>query len=74
MAINAGPKIVEDGLIFYLDAANPRSYDGAGTTWTDLTTDKANGTLVNMTSSNLIEENGGVFTFDGTNDYINGYK
>ena len=71
MAINAGPKIVEDGLIFYLDAANPRSYDGAGTTWTDLTTDKANGTLVNMTSSNLIEENGGVFTFDGTNDYIN---
>ena len=55
MAINAGPKIVEDGLIFYLDAANPRSYDGAGTTWTDLTTDKANGTLVNMTSSNLIE-------------------
>ena len=71
MAINAGPKIVEDGLILCLDAANPRSYDGAGNTWTDLTTDKANGTLVNMTSSNLIEENGGVFTFDGTNDYIN---
>ena len=71
MAINAGPKIVEGGLIFCLDAANPRSYDGAGTTWTDLTTDKANGTLVNMTSSNLIEENGGVFTFDGTNEYIN---
>ena len=71
MAINAGPKIVEDGLILCLDAANPRSYPGAGTTWTDLTTDKANGTLVNMTPSNLIEENGGVFTFDGIDDYIN---
>ena len=24
MAINAGPKIVEDGLVFYVDAANKR--------------------------------------------------
>ena len=36
MAINAGPKIVEDGLVFCVDAANRRSYPRAGTVWTDL--------------------------------------
>ena len=26
MAVTGGPNIVEDGLVFYLDAINPRSY------------------------------------------------
>ena len=68
MAINAGPKIVEDGLIFCLDAANPRSYDGAGTTWTDLTVNKNNGTLTN--GPTFDSANGGSIVFDGTNDYV----
>ena len=69
MAINAGPKIIEDGLVLCLDAANPRSYPGAGTTWTDLTTNKNNGTLTNgPTFSN--EGNGSILC-DGTDDYIN---
>jgi hypothetical protein len=36
MAVFAGPKIVENGLILYLDAANEKSYPGSGTTWFDL--------------------------------------
>jgi hypothetical protein len=31
MAVYAGPKIVEDGLIMYLDAVNQKSYPGSGT-------------------------------------------
>ena len=36
MSYNNGPKIVNDGLALYLDAANSRSYSGSGTTWSDL--------------------------------------
>jgi len=32
----AAPSIVTDGLAFHLDASNPASYPGTGTTWTDL--------------------------------------
>ena len=67
MAINAGPKIVEDGLVFCVDAASKRSYPGAGTTWTDLTANKNNMTLYN--SPTFTTENGGAVVFDGTNDY-----
>jgi len=69
MAINAGPKIVEDGLVFCVDAANPRSYPGAGTTWTDLTANKNNGTLTNGPTFN--SGNGGSIVFDGADDYVN---
>ena len=31
MAGHAAPNIVEDGLVFLVDAANPRSYPGSGT-------------------------------------------
>lgn len=36
MAPRYGPKIVKDGLVLALDAANPKSYPGTGTTWFDL--------------------------------------
>lgn len=68
MAINAGPKIIEDGLVFCVDAANPRSYPGAGTTWTDLTVNKNNGTLTN--GPTFDSANGGSISLDGINDYI----
>jgi hypothetical protein len=68
MSGNVAPKIVLDGLILYLDAANIRSYPGTGTVWTDLTDNKFNGTLTNgptFTSDNL----GGI-VFDGVDDYV----
>ena len=46
MAINAGPDVIEDGLVFCVDAANINSYPKSGTTWSDLAGSN-NGTLTN---------------------------
>ena len=72
MAINAGPKIVEDGLILCLDAANKKSYPRTGTVWTDLTANKKTGTLTNMDGSNFTNQKAGLLSFDGTNEYVLG--
>jgi len=69
MAFNYSPKIVTDGLVLYLDAANNRSYPGSGTTWTDLSRGSNNGTLTNGPTFN--SANGGSIVFDGINDYVN---
>ena len=69
MAINAGPKIVEDGLVFCVDAANKKSYPRTGTVWTDLTANKNNGTLTNMTD-NFSTDGAGSLTFDGSDEYV----
>lgn len=68
MSYNNGPKIVTNGMVFYFDAANNRSYPGSGTTWTDITKNGNNGTLTNGPSFSTA--NGGGVVFDGTNDYI----
>ena len=70
MGLSHSPRIVTDGLVFCVDAANKRSYPGAGTTWTDLTANKNNGTLQNM-PDNFSTDSAGSLTFDGTNDYVN---
>ena len=36
MAGKSGPKVVTDGLVLYLDPANPDSYPGSGNTWYDI--------------------------------------
>jgi hypothetical protein len=68
MAIYSGPEIPNDGLILNLDAANPRSYPGTGTTWSDLSGNGNNGTLVNGVGYS--SDNKGIMTFDGVNDYV----
>ena len=68
MGLLHSPRIVTDGLVLCLDAANKRSYPGAGTTWTDLTANKNNGTLQN--SPGFSSANGGSIVFDGANDYV----
>lgn len=56
--------VIDSSLILYLDAANPRSYPGSGTTWYDLSGNNNHFTLYNgPTYSN------GAIVFDGTNDY-----
>jgi hypothetical protein len=47
MALSRGPKIVTSGLVLALDAADRNSYNGTGTTWTDLSGNGYNATLVN---------------------------
>jgi len=39
------PPIIMSGLVSYLDARNPASYSGSGTTWTDLSGNSIDGTL-----------------------------
>lgn len=57
---------VQNGLLAYLDAGNTNSYPGTGTTWTDLSNNGKNSTLVNGPT---FSSSGGYFIFDGTNDY-----
>jgi len=68
MAINAGPDIIEDGLVLCLDAANINSYPKSGTTWSDLAGSN-NGTLTNGPTFDA--GNGGSIVFDGTDDKVN---
>ena len=70
MGVAYNSKIVTDGLVLCLDAGNPKSYPGSGTTWTDLSGNGNNGTLINMDGTNFNSANGGVLTFDGTNENI----
>lgn len=65
MACNAGPDIIEDGLVFCVDAANINSYPKSGATWTDLAGSN-NGTLANGPAFDA--SNGGGIVFDGTDD------
>ena len=65
-----GNRIVTDGLIFAVDAANPISYPGSGTTWNDLTLNKNNGTLIN--GPTFSSANAGSIVFDGVNDEVIG--
>ena len=62
--------IVQSGLVLNLDAGVSSSYPGSGTTWTDLSGNGNNGTLVNGVGSN--SDNGGSLSFDGVNDYVTG--
>lgn len=47
MALAHSPSIVTTGLVFCVDAGNPRSYPGTGTTWFDISGKGYNATLVN---------------------------
>ena len=42
-------ELVTDGLVLNLDAGDPRSYPGSGTTLFDLTSNALNGTMSNLT-------------------------
>ena len=68
MGLRHHPKTVTDGLILYIDAANTRSFSGSGITINGLV-GGIGGTLVNGVGFTTSQN--GIFTFDGTNDYIN---
>ena len=65
MALAHSPKIITDGLVLCLDAGNAKSYPGSGTTWSDLSGNGNNGTLVNG-----VGYSNGSLSFDGSDDYI----
>jgi hypothetical protein len=68
MGFSRGPKIITDGLVLALDAGSKKSYPGSGTTWSDLSGNGNNGTLVN--GPTFDSGNGGSLVFDGANDYV----
>lgn len=77
MGSHGGPKIATDGLVFLMDMANKKSYQGSGTVWNNLSNNAINGTLTNgttvaPTSNGPVRPtaHGGSLVFDGTNDYI----
>jgi len=65
------PAIVESGLVLHLDAAEPASYSGSGTTWSDLS---GNGYTASIQGTNRYTSlDGGKFDFRGISnitDYI----
>ena len=65
MAVNYNSKIVTDGLVLCLDAANRKSYPGSGTTWIDLSGRGNNGAIAN---SPIFSANS--FTFNGTTQEV----
>jgi hypothetical protein len=57
-----------NGLVLALDAGNPKSYPGSGTTWTDLSGRGNTGTLEN--SPSYSNANGGSISFNGTTQRV----
>jgi hypothetical protein len=57
MSLNYSPRIVTDGLVLYLDAANTKSYFGSGASWNDLSRSRINSDLINGPTFN--NDNGG---------------
>jgi hypothetical protein len=68
MSGSVAPKIVKDGLVLYLDAANPYSYTSGSTIWYDLSKKNNNGTLVN--NPNFSSTNKGNIVFDGIDEFV----
>lgn len=67
MGCSSGPDIIQDGLVLCLDAGSKRSYPGTGTTWSDLSGNGNNASLLNTPSFDT--ENSGGIGFDSSNNY-----
>ncbi len=67
MSISYNSSILTNGLVLCLDAGNPRSYPGSGSTWNDASGNRNTCSLINgpVYTSGL----NGYFTFDGVDEY-----
>ena len=62
MATIRGPRIVTSGLVFCVNAADKKSYSGSGTSWIDLSSNRAVGTLTGTGGPTFNSGNGGYFS------------
>ena len=69
MSVQAGPNLIESGLVLNLDAANLKSYSGSGNTWTDLS---GNGKNFTWSSTPSFTSDGGASCFNTLNLYASG--
>ena len=60
--------IPTSGLSLYVDAGRTSSYSGSGNQWNDLSVNNNTGTLQN--SPTYSTSNGGILTFNGSNQYV----
>lgn len=63
------PRVINDNLSLYFDAANDRSYPGSGSTWSDISGFGRNGALNNSPTFNSLGASS-YFTFDGIDDNL----
>ena len=68
MATSYSPKIVTDGMVLCVDAADKNSYLGSGTAINNLASTANTGSFKENTSFSTDQK--GAFNFDGTDDYI----
>lgn len=74
MASYYNPRIITNGLLFFVDAANRKSYIPilSGSTWRDISGYNNNGTLTpTFSAPSHSTAQGGYFTFNGTTHYVN---
>ena len=69
MGLSHSPGIIPDGLVFYFDPINPRSYAGTGFTGYNLIDTSIVGSFVGGAVYDVA--NKGSIYFDGSDDYIN---
>ena len=70
MALGHSPQIVTQGLVYYIDPSNTRSYAGYGNTIYNMVNSSIGGTFVGYTSNPIDNTFTRSIVFDG-NDYIN---
>ena len=68
MSFNYSPKIVTDGLIYYLDSANSKSFISGNTQWNSMDVNENFVTLQN--GPQYLDDFKGIIRFDGTDDSI----
>lgn len=63
---NATDGISTTNLVLHVDASDSNSYSGSGSVWTDLS---GNGNNMTINGATYTSDDGGAFSFDGSNDY-----
>lgn len=69
--IHSPSTTVRSGLIVHLDAANPKSYSGTGTTWYDMS-GNSNHAILNGNANNPVWNAAGYWSFPATATGLNG--
>lgn len=68
MSVSGPGRVIDNGLVLYLDASNNKSYVSGSNTWYDLSGNRNTGSLIN--GPTYTSSFGGSIVFDGTNDYV----
>ena len=71
MALGHSPQIVTNGLVFYVDPSNSRSYSGFGNTIFNMVDSSIGGTFVGYTSNPIDNTFTRSIVFDGSSNYLN---